>query len=303
MTIFPSLKPRLLLLAFLLLSGCSSPTNLPPSPFNSPTGTSTPIPVLPTLDSPTETPLPTLTPTTTLTPTPAWVFQSGTITCPILLFHRIEIPPSPNSISALYYMAPSDFQWQMQALKDWGYTTIPISLLVEAIMTGAPLPPRPVVITFDDGYETVYQNAYPIMQALGFTGVMYLIGTAVGAQGYMDVSQIQGMIANGWEIGSHSMTHPHLPAVEDQIGYEAGHSKALLGSEFVVNVETFAYPYGDIDPFVVGKVAEYGYFAAVGLGKQYTNNLKSLYYLSRIEIQHGTDLAKFTSMLPWSGQP
>ena len=81
------------------------------------------------------------------------------------------------------------------------------------------------------GDASVYENAYPIMQALGFTGVMYLIGDTVGADGYLDVGQIQEMTGNGWEIGSHSMTHPHLPDVPDQINYEAGQSKALLESE------------------------------------------------------------------------
>jgi peptidoglycan/xylan/chitin deacetylase (PgdA/CDA1 family) len=191
----------------------------------------------------------------------------------------------------------------MQALKDWGYTTIPVSLLVEAITKGVYLPPRPVVITFDDGYESVYENAYPIMQAQGFVGVMYLVGDYIGSQGYMDVSQIQAMTGNGWEIGSHSMTHPHLPAVPDQINIEGGQSKSRLSSEIGVNVETFAYPYGEIDPFVVDKIAEYGYKAAVGLGTQYVNSLDTLYYLSRIEVRNGTDLTGLADLLPWSVRP
>jgi peptidoglycan/xylan/chitin deacetylase (PgdA/CDA1 family) len=206
-------------------------------------------------------------------------------------------------MDARYYMPPADFEWQMQALKDWGYATIPISLLVEAITKGALLPPRPVVISFDDGYESVYKNAYPIMQAQGFTGVMYLIGDYVGAQGYMDVSQIQAMTGNYWEIGSHSMTHPHLSAVHDQLEIEGGQSKSHLVSEMGVSVETFAYPYGEIDSFVVDKIAEYGYLAAVGLGTQYVHGLDTLYYLSRIEVRNGTDMPEFAALLPWSDQP
>jgi peptidoglycan/xylan/chitin deacetylase (PgdA/CDA1 family) len=301
-----SWMPFLILLATLIFSGCTPSIPLTASPTSAPAETRTLTPIPPT---PTATRLPTETPTATVTPTPVWVFQSGNITCPILLYHRIEDPPQPNSIAAQYYTSPADFQWQMQALKDWGYTTIPISLLVKAIMTGAQLPPRPVVITFDDGYETVYQNAYPIMQADGFVGVMYIVGTYIGANGYMDTPQLQEMTTNGWEIGSHSMTHPHLPAVGDQIGYEVGHSKNFLASKIGVNVETFAYPFGEIDSngYIPGKVAEYGYFAAVGLGTQYVHSLNNtystLYYLSRIEVKHGTDLAAFSALLPWSGKP
>ena len=77
----------------------------------------------------------TLTPS--LTPTATWIFQSRNITCPILLYHRIDSHENPYSTAARYYMAPEEFRWQMQALKDWGYTSIPISLLVQAEMTGA----------------------------------------------------------------------------------------------------------------------------------------------------------------------
>ncbi len=305
MLIMRYLKVSFFLLLIVLITGCSIP-NDPASPSYDPTETLTLTLVPPSPVPPTDTPLPTSTFTPTITPTPEWVYQSGTITSPILLYHRIAEPPVPNSLAARYYIPPADFEWQMQALNDWGYTTIPISLLVEAITTGAPLPPRPVVISFDDGYESVYENAYPIMQTHGFTGVMYLIGNAVGSKDYMDAGQIQEMIGSGWEIGSHSMTHPHLPDVHDQIGYEGGHSKDRLASEMGISigaVETFAYPYGEIDPFVVGKIAEYGYLAAVGLGTQYVHNLQTLYYLSRIEVRNGTDPAAFAALLPWSGRP
>jgi len=293
------LKPSLFLFVIALISGCSIP-NISATPSYIPTETFTQTLISPTPVPPTDTPLPTPTATATVTPTPVWVYQAGTITCPILLYHRIAEPPSPNS---LYYTPVADFEWQMQALKDWGYTTIPISLLVEAITKGALLPPRPVVISFDDGDESVYENAYPIMQAQGFIGVLYLVVEYVGSQDHLDTGQIQAMTGNGWEIGSHSMTHPHLLAVHDKINFEAGQSKGRLASEIGVSVETFAYPYGEIDDFVVDKVIEYGYLAAVGLGTQYVHGLNTLFYLSRIEVRNGTDLTAFAALLPWSGQP
>lgn len=296
------MKSSLFVIAISLISGCNFVNN-PATPTFDSTETITQAAIPPTSAPPTVSPVPTFTPTATITPTPVWVFQAGTITCPILLYHRIAEPPSPGSTAARYYMPPADFQWQMQALKDWGYATIPISLLVEAILKGTPLPPRPVVISFDDGDESVYENAFPIMQLYGFTGIMYLVWDYIGSQGYMDVGQIQTMTTVGWEIGSHSMTHSHLPDVHDQIQFEVGDSRSRLASDIGVDVETFAYPYGEIDPFVVDKVSEYGYSAAVGLGTQYINGLNTLFYLSRIEVRNGTDLAAFAALLPWSGQP
>ena len=299
MSLVRLLRFILLLLFFGMISGCNV-ANDPATPSYTPTKTITLTPVPPTPISPTNTPLP--PPTPTLTPTPVWVFQSGTITCPILLYHRISEPPLPNSMAARYYISPADFEWQMQALEDWGYTTIPVSLLVEAITRGAPLPPRPVVISFDDGDVSVSENAYPIMQEYGFTGILYLVGNYIGTPGYMDTDQIQILYHNGWEIGSHGMTHPHLPDVHDQLFSEGAQSKILLAKEIGASVQSFAYPFGEIDPFVVSKIAEYGYLAAVGLGTQYDHRLDTLYYLSRIEVRNGTDLAAFAALLPWSGQ-
>ena len=300
MSMSRTLMPLRFLLMVVTISACSV-TIVPATPSAATTETITLTPVPPTPIPPTATPLP--SPTATITPTPEWVFQSGTITCPILLYHRIAEPPIPNSLAARYYTSPADFKWQMQALKDWGYTTIPMSLLVDAIQKGSDLPPKPVVISFDDGDESVSQNAFPIMQEIGFTGVLYLVGNYIGAQGYMNVEQIQILNHNGWEIGSHSMTHPHLPEAHDQLYYEGAESRAFLAKELGASVNTFAYPYGEWDPFVVTKIFEYGYTAAVGLGSQYVHNLDSLYDLSRIEVQNGFDLAVFAALLPWSGQP
>jgi peptidoglycan/xylan/chitin deacetylase (PgdA/CDA1 family) len=293
-----------IILIMLLISGCNlnnfsiTPTWNPTQTVNKPWVTSTPVHL-------TETSLPTQTVTATATviPTPVWEYKSGTITCPILLYHRVAEPPSPNSSDARYFMPPEELKWQLQALKDWGYTTIPMSLLVTAIIQGAQLPPRPVVISFDDGYETVFENAYPIMRDFGFSGILYIVGEYIGAKGYMSADQLTQMAANGWEIGSHSMTHPHLPIDHGQINFEAGQSKNRLASELGVNIETFAYPYGEIDGFIVGKVSEYGYLAAVGLGTQYAHNLSTLFYLSRIEVRNGTDLGTFAALLPWSNKP
>jgi peptidoglycan/xylan/chitin deacetylase (PgdA/CDA1 family) len=295
-------KPLLFLAVITFITGCNIET-VPVVPSVDPVETITLTSIPPTPFHPTVTPSPILTPTATITPTPVWVFQSGTITCPILLYHRIADPPLPGSAAARYYTAPADFKWQMQSLKDWGYTTIPISLLVDAIRKGASLPARPVVISFDDGDETVFQNAYPIMQSFGFTGVLYLVWNYIGATGYLTNDQILAMTITGWELGSHSMSHPHLPAVPDQVFYEATQSRTNLEQAFGVSVNTFAYPFGEMDEFVGSKIQEYKYTAAVGLGTEYIHNYYSLYYLSRIEVQNGTDLSAFAALLPWSARP
>jgi peptidoglycan/xylan/chitin deacetylase (PgdA/CDA1 family) len=294
----------------ILLTSCSStftptidpvtdtiaPPTLTPSLTASQTATST------LTLAPTETPTATFTATPTLEPsptvTPTWILNNtGKVIAPILLYHHIADIDPPNR----YYISPKVFQEQMEALKSWGYTALPISTIVETIMKGGELPERPVVITFDDGNEDVYTNAFPIMQKLGFVGTFFIVGKTVGADKIVTVDQLDEMIAAGWEVGSHSMSHQDLTKMHDNVQYEIGMSKANLEKELNTKVHVFAYPYGIMDSFLVTKVQNYGYLAAVGLGTTYEHGWSTLYYLSRIEVQYSYDLEKFGSILPWQG--
>ena len=107
----------------------------------------------------------------------------------------------------IYNITPEEFAAQMQALDDWGYTTITITQLIQALSEGGYIPERPIVITFDDGHLSVYQNAFPIMYEHGFIGVTYLVCNYIGGENFKTVVQIQAMVYAGWEVGSHSFTH------------------------------------------------------------------------------------------------
>lgn len=262
------------------------------------TETQTPLPTL--TSTATLTPTVTLTLTPTPTPTPTWAVQGpGKVVCPILLYHHIGTASSPAASS--YYISPEDFEAQMKALRDWGYTSITISQLVEAIMNSALLPNRPVVITFDDGNLNVYTNAFPTMQKYGFTGVMYIIANRLHADGYMGIDQIKEMAAAGWEVGSHSMTHAKLRYAHDRLNVEIAQSRIDLQETLDVPVRSFAYPYGETDTLVRQQVMSYGYSSAVGLGTLWNQSLYNLYYLSRRPVAGGIDLQVFASYLPWSG--
>jgi peptidoglycan/xylan/chitin deacetylase (PgdA/CDA1 family) len=262
-------------------------------------------------DQPTETlaPILTLPPTVTasitptlmsptVTPTATWIFQTaGEVTCPILLYHQIADIEPPSQ----YYMSPTDFKAQMEALRDWGYIPIPISLLIKAITLGAELPPRPVVITFDDGDQNVYTNAFPVMQELGFPGVLYIISSAVNGLSHLTSTEILEMVAAGWEVGDHSMTHLNMTSDHGQTWTEASQSRVALEAALGIPIMTFAYPYGAADTFLMEKISQYGYQAAVGLGTSAQQGPGNLFYLNRIEIKYGTTLEQFAALLPWFG--
>jgi hypothetical protein len=175
----------------ILLSGCSNTLFATPTSTATATLTFTPPP-------PTETATVTSTATITRTftpppsPTSTWVAQGpGNVVVPILLYHWIAVSPTdgPNYTSP-YYVKPEVFDEQMKLLHDWGYQTITIDMLLSAINEGAELPPRPMLITFDDGHLNNYTAAFPIMQKYGFTGILYIVGNYIGIDDYLNVDQI-----------------------------------------------------------------------------------------------------------------
>jgi peptidoglycan/xylan/chitin deacetylase (PgdA/CDA1 family) len=256
--------------------------------------TNTPIPTC--TPAPTDTPNPTDTSVPTETLTFGWN-PAGDVITPILLYHHV----SDDGYGNRYFVSLDDFRAQMEALRDWGYTTITASYLAEVIINGGELPNRPVVITFDDGYAGVYQNAFPIISEMGFVGVIYIYVDHVGSNGFVNTEQIRTLANGGWEIGNHSMSHADLTLNHSSIDFEVEQSRLTLEDSTGIKVETFAYPYGKVDDFVIGMIHDFGYLAAMGIGLNYEHTSDTLYNLNRIEIQSDYDLSTFARLLPWSG--
>ena len=281
----------------LLLTACNATVDAAPEP----TATQTALPS-PTITA-SVTSTPTITPTSTVTPIPTTtrVHQGpDSVIVPILLYHRIGKSP----IDSQYYVLPERFEEQMKLLHDWEYTVIPLELLVAAIDEGADLPPRPVVITFDDGDISVYETAFPIMQKYGLKGVVYIVGNYMGTEGYMSAEQIKELIATGWEVGSHSRSHRDLTKLEPAIQrVEIVDARKELQKSTGSPVLTFAYPFGLMNSGV-GDYAHFaGYIAAMGLGFTSDQGKSNLFWLQRRDVQGKYDIKQFAGFLPWQGDP
>jgi peptidoglycan/xylan/chitin deacetylase (PgdA/CDA1 family) len=235
-------------------------------------------------------------PTNTATPVSRWRWNDpGQVSAPILLYHHI----SDEVQDSRYYVSTKNFKAQMQRLQELGYTAIPLSLLLEGLLNGADLPPRPVVITFDDGPVEIYEEAFPIMQEVGYPGAVFVVANRLESEGFLNVNQLSELIDAGWEVGSHGMTHADITLAHSSARNEILQSRLDLNRSLGITVTVFAYPFGKIDPYVGKKVYEYGYRAAVGLGKSWQHSLATLYYLDRIEIHGDFSLVEFEAKLPW----
>ncbi|MBC8335861.1 MAG: polysaccharide deacetylase family protein [Anaerolineales bacterium] len=286
------LSIRLFILVTVFLIGCT--VQAPPAP----TATGTPLP-------PPETSIPSLTPTITKTatpastPTPAWVRRGpGIVRTTILLYHHVAISP----IESQYYIHPENFAQQMQALDEWGFTPIPLSLLVKAITEGAELPPKPVVISFDDGRLDIYENAFPIMQKYDFQGVFYVLSGGLNDETLVGVDALKEMAAAGWEIGSHSHSHADLSKLNENDSYrEVVDSRRSLEKALELPITSFAYPFGAVTDTAGAQVHIAGYQSAVGLGYTDHQGPGNLFYLQRRPISWDYDLKRFAIVMGWEG--
>ena len=272
------------------------------SPYPSPTLIAIPTQTLYPTDTATVPPSPTFFPTDTYTPTltlePQWVMQGpNEVIVPILLYHHIGVPQSASP----YYISPIDFERQIYLLREWGYQTISVELLVRAIKQGAELPPKPIILTFDDGSESTFTTALPIMQKYGFTGTAYIVYNYVGISAYMNVDQIRGLYAAGWEIGSHSISHVDLTVRSDRQKDEIVDSRIKLQALLDVPILTFAYPFGAYNSDSVHYAHFAGYSAAMGLGNESLQGNKNLFYLYRMTVNGNQSLEEFVLLLPWRG--
>jgi hypothetical protein len=145
------------------------------------------------------------------------VIPSLSVDVPILMYHLIDSIP-PRSIEPSTYgwkleigltTLPSAFDAQMAYLMSMHATSISLQHLADALLYGLPLPPHPVVITFDDGRLSQWTNAVPLLRQDDFTAVFFpctgLIGKTVGPQTYMTVAEIQNLAATGFSVEDHTI--------------------------------------------------------------------------------------------------
>lgn len=227
------------------------------------------------------------------TPTPTWILNhSGKAVVPILLYHHVNDDPQISR----YAVKIEAFKQQMEFLNSEGFTAITISELAHVLRDGGSLPVRPVVITFDDGNFNIYQNAFPIMQALGFHGVMYVVNNRLESEGFLSANQLKELSAAGWEIGSHSMTHPDLSTCDD-LNFEIYQSRIQLQEAIGVPVLSFAYPYAKADSRVFAKMNRYGYLAAVCVSPSNQQMVQNIYCLPRREVKQNFSMDQFQELI------
>lgn len=180
---------------------------------------------------------------------------------PILMYHAIETPPLDASYPALY-VPFAEFKDQMRWLARKGYNAVTMGQVFDAWFDGAEIPENPVVISFDDGIRSQYTHALPALAKRGWPGVLNLEVKSLD-EGDIGTDQVEEMIAAGWEIGSHTFTHPDVSTLSgDDLAHEVADSRTELSERLGVPVDFFCYPSGGYDKEAVQGVEDAGYRGA-----------------------------------------
>jgi len=206
---------------------------------------------------------------------------------PILMYHVITAPPAGTAYPELW--TPRErFRGTVALLVRSGYHGVTIEQVRRAWAGGPGLPAKPIVLTFDDGYLSQYAHAKPTLRAAGWPGVLYLEGKNLGAGG-LTTRQVHSMIAAGWEVGAHTLTHPDLTTVDDAtLRREVAGSRTLLQRRLGVPVNAFCYPAGRNDARVRAAVRAAGYKTATTVEPGIARPGDDPFALPRIRV-NGTD--------------
>lgn len=198
----------------------------------------------------------------------------------VLNYHKVDDMPISLSIP------PAEFDAQMAYLRDNGYTTISPDDLWASLESDAPLPDKPVLITFDDGYADNYKNAYPILKKYGYRATIFVITDFLSANpNYITWDQAREMQSAGITIASHTMQHKSLTGLtDDEIRAELNGSKAALEYQLGAENIYFAYPTGTYSIHIMKLVQEAGYKGAFTIKYGDVDAASSLFALERVPV-------------------
>lgn len=176
---------------------------------------------------------------------PAPVAPPQQFSIPILVYHHIRKQEgwSKSTWSWKMTVTPATFERDMQWLEDKGYTSMSLDGLVAALDGKAPLPQKPVVITFDDNNPSQYDVAAPIMEQHSMRGVFYIVSGRIDSSSLIDRAKVLDLAARGHDIQSHTISHQVLTLLGDQaLDAQLKDSKKTLEDLLGKPVLHLAYP-------------------------------------------------------------
>jgi peptidoglycan/xylan/chitin deacetylase (PgdA/CDA1 family) len=212
-----------------------------------------------------------------------WKPYTGPV--PILVYHALGNPPPAAPFPGLYVSRP-EFRAEMGWLRRQGYTGVTLDQVERAWYDHGILPAKPIVITFDNGYPAQATFAPQVLSRYGWRGVLFDI-----TEHHIRPSLVRNAIGHGWEVDSHSATHPDLTTLTGAaLTFQVAGSRHFLQRTFGVPSDNFCYPSSRYDAATIAAVRAAGYVGAVTENAGYATRDQP-YTLDRFEIEGGQGVA------------
>ncbi|MGQ9682803.1 MAG: polysaccharide deacetylase family protein [Anaerolineae bacterium] len=232
--------------------------------------------------------------------------QARTARVPILMYHYVsDTPPGADIYRRDLTVSVAAFEAQLAYLRAEGYNSITLAELAQHLAEGRPLPEKPIVLTFDDGYEDAFLYAFPLLRQYGFRGTFFVITQYLdqGLPGYLSWEQAALMLANGMEIESHSVSHPDLRKLTQvELEQEIAGSRRSIEEHLNVPARFFCYPSGRYDKRVMAALRAAGYWGATTTAGGIVQTTGELFELKRVRVHGSGDVSHLHETLAYYGR-
>jgi peptidoglycan/xylan/chitin deacetylase (PgdA/CDA1 family) len=215
------------------------------------------------------------------------------------MYHVIAAPPPGAPFPGLYVI-PSEFAAQMQALKNAGWHAVTLDQLQDYWQRGVPLGVgKPIVVSFDNGYQSQYTQALPVMRRLGWVGDENLQLTGLPpSQGGLSQAQVRELIDAGWELDTQGFSHADLITLDpEELHYQVAVARSTVQQRYHVPVNWFCYPSGHYDATVIAAVKGAGYTGSTTVVPGWASPAEDRYRLHRLRVLGGTSPAALLALV------
>ncbi|TGE31764.1 polysaccharide deacetylase family protein [Desulfosporosinus sp. Sb-LF] len=212
---------------------------------------------------------------------------------PVLMYHSISTIPG-NSLGVPVKQFTEEIEW----LHQQNYHSLSLEEFNQALTNKAPIPEKPILLTFDDGYEDNYSSAWPILHQNGYRATFFIVTNSVGP-GMMNWDQINDLASQGNSIGSHTVHHLDLSKLSSkQQENELSISKQELVNHLDISVQALCFPSGRYNKTTPKLMSKLGYKLGFTTHPGKVHLSDDLSTLKRIRISGGMPLASFQKLFP-----
>ncbi|MBX9735523.1 MAG: polysaccharide deacetylase family protein [Phycisphaerales bacterium] len=218
---------------------------------------------------------------------------------PILMYHRVDaLPSDATRMYRRMTVSPDELRQHARWLRDEGFNTISFAQLDQYFRGEFTLPDKPIILSFDDAFDEHYLVVAPILTRFHLSATFFIHTDWIGQYNCLTWDQTRHLASAGFEIGSHTRTHPVLPALDDRsLRSELRESRSEIARQLGVSPMIVAYPFGENDERVQDAARSAGYSMAAGVRGGSFQRATERLNLRRIEIRNGDDTQTLKRLL------